>query len=84
MDPFAALADPVRRELLRALAHAGSYVVGAYAGTRMVGASAGFFTAPPDPALRARLEGLSLQELRDILTDTALALFTSVKPEEES
>src|SRR5918998_4923148 len=47
--------SPVTGELLRALAHAGSYVVGAYAGTRMVGASAGFFTAPPDRALHSHI-----------------------------
>jgi predicted GNAT superfamily acetyltransferase len=52
---------PVTGELLRALAHAGSYVVGAYAGTRMVGASAGFFTAPPDPALHSHITGVAPQ-----------------------
>jgi predicted GNAT superfamily acetyltransferase len=52
---------PVTGELLRALAHAGSYVVGAYAGTRMVGASAGFFTAPPDPALHSHITGVTPQ-----------------------
>jgi predicted GNAT superfamily acetyltransferase len=40
---------PMTAELLRALAHAGSYVAGAFAGARLVGASAGFFTAPADP-----------------------------------
>ena len=50
---------PVTGELLRALAHAGSYVVGAYAGTRMVGASAGFFTAPPEPALHSHITGVA-------------------------
>src|SRR5215211_7419242 len=40
---------PMTAELLRALAHAGNYVAGAFAGTRLVGASAGFFTAPPTP-----------------------------------
>jgi predicted GNAT superfamily acetyltransferase len=50
---------PVTVELLRALAHAGSYVVGAFAGTRMVGASAGFFTAPPDPALHSHITGVA-------------------------
>ncbi len=50
---------PVTGELLRALAHAGSYVVGAYEGTRMVGASAGFFTAPPDPALHSHITGVA-------------------------
>jgi predicted GNAT superfamily acetyltransferase len=49
---------PVTAELLRALAHAGSYVAGAFAGTRMVGASAGFFTAPPDPALHSHITGV--------------------------
>jgi predicted GNAT superfamily acetyltransferase len=44
---------PMTAELLRALAHAGSYVAGAFAGTRLVGASAGFFTAPADPGPRA-------------------------------
>ena len=52
---------PVTGELLRALAHAGSYVVGAYAGTRMVGASAGFFTAPPEPALHSHITGVAPQ-----------------------
>jgi hypothetical protein len=50
---------PVTGELLRALAHAGSYVVGAFTGTRMVGASAGFFTAPPDPALHSHITGVA-------------------------
>jgi predicted GNAT superfamily acetyltransferase len=74
---------PVTAELLRALAHAGSYVVGAFAtaqrdgsepggaaaastsagaasvGTRMVGASVGFFTAPPDPALHSHITGVA-------------------------
>src|SRR5918995_6308624 len=45
--------SPMTGELLRALAHAGCYVVGAYTGARMVGASAGFFTAPADPALHS-------------------------------
>jgi predicted GNAT superfamily acetyltransferase len=50
---------PVTVELLRALAHAGNYVVGAFAGTRMVGASAGFFTAPPEPALHSHITGVA-------------------------
>jgi predicted GNAT superfamily acetyltransferase len=50
---------PVTAGLLRALAHAGAYVVGAFAGTRMVGASAGFFTAPPDPALHSHITGVA-------------------------
>ena len=59
--PAAGQPAPVTGELLRALAHAGSYVVGAYAGTRMVGASAGFFTAPPDPALHSHITGVAPQ-----------------------
>ena len=50
---------PVTVSLLRALAHAGSYVVGAFAGTRMVGASAAFFSAPPDPALHSHITGVA-------------------------
>jgi predicted GNAT superfamily acetyltransferase len=50
---------PMTGELLRALAHAGCYVVGAYAGTRMVGASAGFFTAPPTLALHSHITGVA-------------------------
>jgi predicted GNAT superfamily acetyltransferase len=56
---------PMTAELLRALAHAGSYVAGAFAGgvrpegrpggsgARLVGASAGFFTAPAELGPRA-------------------------------
>jgi predicted GNAT superfamily acetyltransferase len=50
---------PVTAGLLRALAHSGAYVVGAFAGTRMVGASAGFFTAPPDPVLHSHITGVA-------------------------
>ncbi|MET9341110.1 GNAT family N-acetyltransferase [Nonomuraea sp. NPDC003804] len=35
--------QPINPELMRALAHAGNYVAGAYEGTRMVGASVAFF-----------------------------------------
>src|SRR6266508_6282058 len=38
---------PVTAELLRALAHAGNYVAGAWAGQRLSGACMGFFSAPP-------------------------------------
>jgi predicted GNAT superfamily acetyltransferase len=51
--------SPMTGELLRALAHAGCYVVGAFAGTRMVGASAGFFTAPPTLALHSHITGVA-------------------------
>src|SRR5215207_10130371 len=50
---------PVTAGLLRALAHSGAYVVGAFAGTRMVGASAGFFTAPPDAVLHSHITGVA-------------------------
>ena len=50
---------PMTAELLRALAHAGSYVAGASAGTRLVGASAGFFTAPPDLGLHSHITGVA-------------------------
>jgi predicted GNAT superfamily acetyltransferase len=50
---------PMTTELLRALAHAGSYVAGASAGTRLVGASAGFFTAPPDLGLHSHITGVA-------------------------
>jgi predicted GNAT superfamily acetyltransferase len=50
---------PVGLELLRALAHAGNYVVGAFAGPRMVGASAGFFTAPPPGGLHSHITGVA-------------------------
>ena len=51
--------SPMTGELLRALAHARCYVVGAFAGTRMVGASAGFFTAPPELALHSHITGVA-------------------------
>jgi predicted GNAT superfamily acetyltransferase len=50
---------PMTAELLRALGHAGNYVVGAFAGARMVGASAGFFTAPPECALHSHITGVA-------------------------
>ncbi|HJU01391.1 MAG TPA: GNAT family N-acetyltransferase, partial [Actinomycetes bacterium] len=51
--------SPMTGELLRALAHARCYVVGAFAGPRMVGASAGFFTAPPELALHSHITGVA-------------------------
>jgi predicted GNAT superfamily acetyltransferase len=57
--PAAGDPSPVTVELLRALAHAGSYVAGAFAGPRLAGASAGFFTAPPDPALHSHITGVA-------------------------
>ena len=46
-------------ELLRALDHAGNYVVGAFAGGPLMGgAGAGFFTAAPDPGLHSHVTGV--------------------------
>src|SRR5215213_7578305 len=59
----AAAADVVIHELRSprelAVAHAGNYVAGAFSGTRLVGASAGFFTAPPDPELHSHITGVA-------------------------
>ncbi|HKT56385.1 MAG TPA: GNAT family N-acetyltransferase [Microbacterium sp.] len=44
--------------LLRALAHAGSYAFGAYDGDRMVGASVAFFGPPADRTLHSHITGL--------------------------
>jgi predicted GNAT superfamily acetyltransferase len=57
--PEAGDPPPMTAELLRALGHAGNYVAGAFAGTRMVGASAGFFTAPPECALHSHITGVA-------------------------
>jgi predicted GNAT superfamily acetyltransferase len=56
--PAAGNPPPASVELLRALGHAGNYVAGAFAGTRLVGASAGFFTAPPAAALHSHITGV--------------------------
>ena len=57
--PEAGNPPPMTAELLRALGHAGNYVAGAFAGTRLVGASAGFFTAPPECALHSHITGVA-------------------------
>jgi len=57
--PEAGDPPPMTAELLRALGHAGNYVVGAFAGARMVGAGAGFFTAPPECALHSHITGVA-------------------------
>jgi predicted GNAT superfamily acetyltransferase len=51
---------PVTPELLRALAHAGNYVAGAFAGDRLVGLCAGFFGAPGERAMHSHIAGVSL------------------------
>lgn len=53
-------APPFAAEIMRALEHAGSYVVGAYDGPTMVGASAGFLGMGPDgrPRLHSHISGV--------------------------
>ena len=50
--------DTLGTELMRALATAGSYVVGAYAGPTLVGASVGFFAEPSARALHSHIAGV--------------------------
>jgi predicted GNAT superfamily acetyltransferase len=57
--PEASNPPPMTAELLRALGHSGNYVVGAFAGMSLVGASAGFFTAPSDRALHSHITGVA-------------------------
>ncbi|MFD4835407.1 GNAT family N-acetyltransferase [Streptomyces uncialis] len=50
---------PVGMEMIRALSHAGNYVAGAYLGTRLVGASVAFLSAPPGRALHSHITGVA-------------------------
>ena len=50
---------PMPVNLLRALSSAGSYVVGAYAGTQMLGACVGFWAAPDRPAMHSHIAGVT-------------------------
>jgi len=50
---------PVSAELLRALAHAGNYVAGAWAGERLAGACMGFVSAPARRALHSHIAGVA-------------------------
>ena len=50
---------PLSTELLRALATTGSYVVGAYEGTALVGACVGFFAEPAAGSLHSHIAGVS-------------------------
>lgn len=50
---------PVTSELLRALAKAGNYVVGAFDGDELVGACVGFFGEPARGALHSHIAGVS-------------------------
>lgn len=51
-------APPVTADLLKAMAKAGSYVSGAYAGDQLVGACFGFFAAPSRNALHSHIAGV--------------------------
>lgn len=53
-----AAAPPVTADLLKAMAKAGSYVSGAYAGDELVGACFGFFAAPARHALHSHIAGV--------------------------
>src|SRR5687767_14627963 len=50
---------PMPVNLLRALSSAGSYVVGAYAGTELLGACVGFWGAPDRPAMHSHIAGVA-------------------------
>ena len=50
---------PMPVNLLRALSSAGSYVVGAYAGSEMLGACVGFWAAPDRPAMHSHIAGVT-------------------------
>ncbi|MBB5958649.1 putative GNAT superfamily acetyltransferase [Saccharothrix tamanrassetensis] len=50
---------PVSNELMRVLAHAGNYVVGAYLGDRLVGATVGFLATPIGRTLHSHVTGVS-------------------------
>jgi len=50
---------PIGVELLRALGHSGNYVIGAFAGPRLVGASVAFFSAWPERGLHSHINGVA-------------------------
>ncbi|WP_433264576.1 GNAT family N-acetyltransferase [Actinosynnema sp. CS-041913] len=52
---------PVSNELMRVLAHAGNYVVGAYLGDRLVGATVGFLATPIGRTLHSHVTGVSAE-----------------------
>ena len=51
--------EPVTAEFLRALAHAGNYVAGAFLGDGLAGVSVGFFAPPAARAMHSHLAGVS-------------------------
>jgi predicted GNAT superfamily acetyltransferase len=50
---------PVTAEFLRALAYAGNYVAGAFAGDQLVGVCAGFFGPPAERSMHSHIAGVS-------------------------
>ncbi|MEV4383897.1 GNAT family N-acetyltransferase [Streptosporangium sp. NPDC049644] len=52
--------EPITVELMRALAHTGNYVTGAYRGDRLVGASVGFLAAPAGQVLHSHVTGAAI------------------------
>ena len=50
---------PVTAEFLRALAYAGNYVAGAFAGDQLAGICVGFFDAPAEHAMHSHIAGVS-------------------------
>ena len=50
---------PVTAEFLRALAYAGNYVTGAFAGDQLAGICVGFFDAPAEHAMHSHIAGVS-------------------------
>lgn len=57
-EVWGASIPPVHESLLRALAKAGNYVSGAYAGGNVVGGCVGFFGAPRDRLLHSHIAGV--------------------------
>ncbi|MFJ9413853.1 GNAT family N-acetyltransferase [Streptomyces sp. NPDC101227] len=51
---------PVSAEVMRALAHAGNYVAGAYEDGRLVGASVAFFGTPAGTTLHSHITGAAM------------------------
>jgi predicted GNAT superfamily acetyltransferase len=54
--------EPVTAEFLRALAHSGNYVAGAFLGDGLVGVSVGFFASPAARAMHSHLAGVSSRQ----------------------
>src|SRR6202034_1362864 len=52
---------PVTAEFLRALAYAGNYVAGAFAGDQLAGICVGLFAPPAEHAMHSHIAGVSLR-----------------------